>query len=134
MATGIIRWFDEGRGFGQIAPDDEGEDVFVHFSTIEADGCSKTLGEGQKVEFDVFELPEARVAANVRRVFDETGKVVTVLCADAVRVRAMGRKPNLKAMAERLRPFGAVRVNDYVVRLSAPPHELTLFDDGSAIV
>ncbi len=134
MATGIIKWFDEGRGFGHITPDDGGDEVFVHFSVIEADGCSKKLDEGQKVAFDVTEVPQARVAANVRRVFDETGKVVVVLCGDAVRVRALARRPNLAAMAERLRPFGEVRANDFLVRLRAPPHELTLFDDGSAIV
>jgi len=133
MATGIIKWFDEARGFGFITHDEGGEDVFCHFSVVEADGCSKSLAEGQKVVFELFDLPEGLVAGDVRRVFDETGKVV-VLCGDAVRVRAIPRRPNLKLMAERMRAFGEVKATDYLVRLRVPPHELTLFDDGSAII
>jgi len=135
MATGLVKWFDEGRGFGFIAQDDGGEDVFCHFSVIVADGCSKALAEGQKVEYDRFDLPEGLVAGNVRRVFDESGTLVTVLCADAVLVRAVAyHRPNLKVFAERLRQHGQVLQSDYLVRLRAPPHELTLFDDGRAIV
>jgi CspA family cold shock protein len=135
MATGTVRWFDDSRGFGLIAQDEGGEDVFCHFSVILADGCSKALAEGQKVEFDRYDLPEGLVAGNVRRIFDESGALVTVLCADAVQVRAVAyRRPNLRVFADRLRPFGEVHQSEYLVRLRAPPHELTLFDDGRAIV
>jgi len=135
MVTGTVRWFDAERGFGFLAREDGGEDVFCHWSVIQADGCAKALAEDQKVEFDVCDLPEGLVAANVRRVFDEHRTLVTVLCGDAVQVRAFPyRRPNLKLMAERLRPFGEVRQSDFLVRLRAPPHELTLFDDGRAIV
>ena len=51
MATGTVKWFDEAKGFGFIAPDEGGNDVFVHFSKIEGDGF-RTLNEGQAVDFD----------------------------------------------------------------------------------
>jgi CspA family cold shock protein len=132
---GTVRWFDDQRGFGFIARDDGGEDLFCHYSAILQDGCFRNVGEGQKVEFEAGAGPEGPVAMNVRRVFDDAGALVTVLCGDAVQVRAMtwGR-PNLTRMAERLRSFGEVKLTSVLVRLRAPPHELTFFDDGRAIV
>jgi cold shock protein len=52
MATGTVKWFNEAKGFGFLAQDNGGEDVFVHFSAIKSEGF-KTLAEGQKVTFDV---------------------------------------------------------------------------------
>ena len=135
MLTGTVRWFDEERGFGFLAPDDGGEVVFCHFSVIQADSAYRSLVEGQRVEFVVFDLPEGRVAGNVRRMVDSNGSFVTAPQADEVRLWAMPyRRPDLAATAERLRPFGEVRATDFWVRLRAPPHELVLFDDGRAIV
>lgn len=51
MATGTVKWFNESKGYGFIAPSDGSPDVFVHFSVIEGDGF-KTLAEGQTVEFE----------------------------------------------------------------------------------
>jgi len=51
MQTGSVKWFNETRGFGFIAPADGSKDVFVHFSAIQKDGF-KTLKEGQSVEFE----------------------------------------------------------------------------------
>ena len=64
MATGIVKWFNESKGFGFISPDNGGEDVFVHFSVIQGSGF-KTLTEGQQVTFDVQNGPKGLQAANV---------------------------------------------------------------------
>jgi cold shock CspA family protein len=50
-AQGTVQWFNPDKGFGFIAPDDGGEDVFVHFSEIEDTGGYRELAEGQRVEF-----------------------------------------------------------------------------------
>jgi cold shock CspA family protein len=123
------------RGFGFIARDDGAQDVLCHYSAVLVDGCFRKLGEGHRVDFDTVDSPEGPVAINVRRVFDAKGVLVTVLCGDAVQIRTRSwGKPNLRAAAERLRAFGQVHLAAVLVRLRAPPHEMTLFDDGRAIV
>lgn len=52
MATGTVKWFNEAKGFGFIAPQDGTEDVFVHFTAIKGSGF-RTLAEGQPVKFNV---------------------------------------------------------------------------------
>ncbi|MEE8379388.1 MAG: cold-shock protein [Gammaproteobacteria bacterium] len=64
MATGTVKWFNESKGFGFIAQDDGGEDVFVHFSAIQGGGF-KTLAENQKVTFELQSGPKGPQAANV---------------------------------------------------------------------
>ena len=64
MASGTVKWFNESKGFGFIAQDDGGSDVFVHFSAIQAEGF-KTLQEGQRVTFDITEGAKGPQAANV---------------------------------------------------------------------
>jgi CspA family cold shock protein len=65
MATGQVKWFNDAKGFGFITQDG-GEDVFVHFSAIQASGF-KTLAEGDKVEFEVTRGPKGLQASNVRK-------------------------------------------------------------------
>lgn len=63
MATGTVKWFNDSKGFGFIAQEG-GDDVFVHFSAIQASGF-KTLAEGQKVSFEIQQGPKGLQAANV---------------------------------------------------------------------
>lgn len=60
---GTVKWFNEGKGYGFIAPE-EGNDVFVHFSEIKMEGF-KTLYEGQQVQFEVTNGPKGPQATNV---------------------------------------------------------------------
>ncbi len=64
MATGIVKWFNSSKGFGFIAPEDGGDDLFVHYSEIKSDGYA-TLDEGQKVEYEVGEGKKGPCATNV---------------------------------------------------------------------
>ena len=64
MATGTVKWFNDTKGYGFIAPEDGSKDVFVHFSNIAGDGF-KSLSEGQKVEYEVREGAKGPEATNV---------------------------------------------------------------------
>jgi CspA family cold shock protein len=66
MATGKVKWFNDSKGFGFLEQDD-GEDVFCHFSAITGDGF-KSLQEGDAVEFEVVKGPKGLQAANVRKI------------------------------------------------------------------
>lgn len=65
METGTVKWFNDAKGFGFITPDNGGEDLFAHFSAINANGF-KTLKENQKVSFDVTTGPKGKQAANIQ--------------------------------------------------------------------
>ena len=65
MAQGTVKWFNDAKGFGFITQEG-GEDVFVHFSAIQAQGF-KSLSESDRVEFEVTRGPKGLQAANVRK-------------------------------------------------------------------
>ena len=62
MATGIVKWFNPGKGYGFIQPEDGSRDVFVHISAVERAGLA-TLSEGQKVTFEVVPGREGKTSA-----------------------------------------------------------------------
>ena len=64
MAEGKVKWFSSEKGYGFIAHDDGGDDVFVHFSAIQAD-VFRTLNEGDEVTFEVEQGPKGPQARNV---------------------------------------------------------------------
>jgi len=65
LAQGIVKWFNDRKGYGFISQED-GNDVFVHFSSINAEGY-KTLSEGDRVEFDIEESDRGPEAKNVTK-------------------------------------------------------------------
>ena len=67
MATGTVKFFNSTKGFGFIAPEDGGKDVFVHVSAVEQAGM-RSLNEGQKVRFDVQPDPKGSKAVNLSAV------------------------------------------------------------------
>lgn len=65
MSTGIVKWFNESKGYGFIVPDDGSEDLFVHYSNITAEGF-RTLDEGQKVDYETGQGRKGPEATNVK--------------------------------------------------------------------
>tara|TARA_A100001037_G_C14520794_1_gene358674 strand:+ start:227 stop:493 length:267 start_codon:yes stop_codon:yes gene_type:complete len=65
MAKGTVKWFDAGKGYGFITPDDGGKDLFVHHSAIQSGGDYATLSDGQAVEFEVGQGQKGPCANNV---------------------------------------------------------------------
>jgi CspA family cold shock protein len=65
VSTGIVKWFNDAKGYGFITPDDGGKDVFAHFSEIKGNGF-KSLKENQRVTFDVSTGPKGPQATNIR--------------------------------------------------------------------
>jgi cold shock protein len=65
MATGLVKWFNDAKGFGFISPDGGGAEIFIHFSSITMDGY-KTLKQGAKVSFDLVDGPKGLHAQNIQ--------------------------------------------------------------------
>ncbi|MBQ5557868.1 MAG: cold-shock protein [Bifidobacteriaceae bacterium] len=67
MATGTVKFFNATKGYGFITPDDGSEDVFVHYSAIQADGY-RTLDEGDKVEYEAEKGPKGLQATMAKKI------------------------------------------------------------------
>lgn len=67
MPQGIVKWFNNRKGFGFITPEGSSSDVFVHHTAILGDGF-KTLNEGDQVSFEIVKGPKGEQAANVKKV------------------------------------------------------------------
>lgn len=65
--TGTVKWFNDSKGFGFIAPDNGGNDVFAHFQDIQANGF-KSLAESQRVSFELGHGPKGEKATNIRAI------------------------------------------------------------------
>ncbi|HXD28020.1 MAG TPA: cold-shock protein [Arthrobacter sp.] len=65
MAIGTVKWFNAEKGFGFIAPDDNSDDVFAHYSAIQSNGF-RSLEEGQRVEFEVTQGQKGLQATDIR--------------------------------------------------------------------
>ena len=67
MATGVVKWFNNDKGYGFVSPSDGSKDVFVHHSAIDMNGF-KTLRHGQKVEFSLYYGPKGLTASYLKPV------------------------------------------------------------------
>ncbi len=66
MATGVVKWFNAGKGFGFITVDGTSEEIFVHFKSIAGDGY-KSLDDGQRVKFEITQGAKGKQAENVEK-------------------------------------------------------------------
>ena len=64
MSTGRVKWFSDKKGYGFIAPDEGGKEIYVHHTEIKAEGRAY-LHKGQKVEYDIIEGKKGPIATNV---------------------------------------------------------------------
>ena len=72
MALGKVKWFNNAKGYGFILPENGGEDLFAHYSSVEMDGY-KTLRAGDDVEFEIEEGPKGSHAVHIRSADESTG-------------------------------------------------------------
>lgn len=70
MANGMVKWFNDAKGFGFIQPDGGGADVFAHFSAIQMEGF-RTLRQESRVTYDLVQGPKGDLAQNIRPVMDD---------------------------------------------------------------
>ena len=70
MSNGMVKWFNDAKGFGFIQPDGGGADVFAHFSAIQMEGF-RTLRQESRVTYDLVQGPKGDLAQNIRPVMDD---------------------------------------------------------------
>ena len=70
MPTGMVKWFNDAKGFGFIEPEAGGPDVFAHFSAIEMEGF-RTLKQGSKVSYEVVQGPKGDLAQQIRALTEQ---------------------------------------------------------------
>ena len=73
MATGTVKWFNNAKGYGFVLSEDSGEDLFIHYSSIQMDGY-KSLKAGQEVLYDVQQGPKGMHAVNIRASANPVGE------------------------------------------------------------
>jgi len=71
VATGLVKWFNDSKGYGFIRAEGTDRDVFVHYSAIQGDGF-KTLAEGQEVQFELIDGPRGPQATKVAKALEMT--------------------------------------------------------------
>lgn len=76
MPAGIVKWFNDAKGFGFIQPDDGGGDVFAHFSAVQMEGF-RTLKQGSRVDFDLVQGPKGNLAQNIRYASSTSDELAT---------------------------------------------------------
>lgn len=77
MAIGKVKWFNNAKGYGFILPDDGGDDLFAHYSSVQMDGY-KTLKAGQEVQFEIIEGPKGLQATDIQAAEGAEGAEDTV--------------------------------------------------------
>ena len=85
-ATGVVKWFNNAKGYGFVTPDQGEQDIFIHFSAIAMEGY-KTLKEGQKVEFELQEGPKGLHAANLQAATQPTQPTVDLVKIHEIQTR-----------------------------------------------
>ncbi len=83
MKTGIVKWFSNAKGYGFISQNENGNDVFAHFSAIAMEGY-RTLRRGQHVTFEVNDGPKGLLASNILPISEEEHSVPEQLRSDAI--------------------------------------------------
>jgi CspA family cold shock protein len=116
MPLGRVKWFNNAKGYGFVLPEGGGEDLFVHYSSIQMEGY-KTLKAGQPVEYDLQAGPKGMHAVNIRALEDAPGEPLPRAAVEAAAQAAVEearrdappdetdeeREARLRRVAERVR-------------------------------
>ncbi len=91
MPTGIVKWFNNTKGFGFILADDGNEDIFAHYSAIEMDGF-RTLKAGQSVEFDILRAEKGLHATSIRAANSQVSNTNATPNTDSLKESALNEQ------------------------------------------